>query len=1078
MLSRGKMQFLTDQMRENFAESLPEDKDRNFAEALKLEQAMFAEASWGDKESSMISPKAMPFVFKMIERLRSKYQDSFNAMGQTAGVLRELEETLNKKIQTVEGVGPRDEEKIGQYQTALRALTAPYSWFNPDNSLMDDQYPLREVLAYMWIATNDIANGAVLRPQHERELNLIIDATEKANKRKEIQEQAILNFIFNLVEIRRAHNTTSLNAETFQPDLQSCKPGTFGRLVFKGAPYNAITTLTTEDLDYSAIEAAAQSYAKIGAPPFDTIPKEIEKFILAQLTLQDEATKKSIFLCYSEFTGGGFEPLEPDASAEEVDAFKQTMVKFDGWRPLFEGFLNNLSKQENAFIDHLKREINFTDGNNTQLAIDLYHSVIADMQPSKLLTTSYSDVYQNQDDRNFVGNLRRVAVPELQKKKLEDWNRDEKVLGLRVKIRELSYQIELLNNLILNEVRKGLLQGYSAQPQGNSAEADKRNEFLSEIIANVKYYSDFLQNNLKEELNTYQDQLIALLQRGKQKTEVYMSFDIVLSAAELENLQGRALRTTNKANYLFYSSKEIATQFLALQASANSELTFGEQVQALNQRLGMEVNMQWNTPEAWATEIVRIVSTMHDKQLEIDRIKAQMESGCHPKMQLEIKKKIGAAFTKAMRDPKNSKLTWQERRQIVQSLTAMFPNDDLGLKYQALKGFKEVLAENNVLFDQQLAHEVFDAADQPLLLATLETEPNLKGKAVDSNAFNEAYNIWYSKAASLLELATENPTMEAFFSQLDQKDPNREIRFKKLEQLIILTVYRNLQLTDMRMEDIRIIRWLCNLYLGKPEQKSEGEGPMFDLKKEDNLSDCLHYLAMHLCCMLTTLKPVATLYNTGHIRIMNGQTARKIWDATESKKPRITFFIRTSTNQPNTLSITQIERHGRRKTCKDTRLSTKENPSKINSTIEIAIVNEQLPKQIREKTFFCPLFIEKGFENTCKYSLPELTLASSAQIFAASEKQAVAAQMQSEYQDVSNVYFNYDPKPKDEVTEELQERLAVGREAPNPSPFPTVLQPSADALPFFAPPRNQSPPPAVIDEVENSAIQEKEPKRL
>lgn len=1011
MLSRGKMQSLTDQMWKNFAESLPEDKDRNFAEALKLEQAMFAEASWGDKESSMIKAEARPFVFKMIERLRSKYQDSFNAKGQTLGVLRNLEETLNKMIQTAEGVEPRDDEKIRQYQIALRALTAPDSWFNPKNSLMDDQYSLREVLAYMWIATNDIANGAVLRPQHERELNLIIDATEKANKSKEIQEQAIINFIFNLVEIRRAHNTASLNAEIVQPDRQSCGPGTFGRLVFKGAPYNAITILTTEDLDYNAIEAAAKSFAKIGAPLFDTIPQEIEKFILAQLKLQDEATKKSIALCYAEFTCGGFEPLEKDASLEDVKEFEQTMVKFHDWRSLFEGFLKDLSEQENVFIDHLKREINFNAGNaaNKQLAIQLYRLVIADMQPSKLLTTSVDDVYRNPDDKSFVHNLRRVVVSELQKKKLEDWNQDEEVIRLRIKIRELFYQIELLNNLILNEVRRWLLLGYLAQPQGNSAEPDKRNELPSEIIANVKYYSDFLQSNLKEELNTYQGQLIELLQRGKQKTEAYASFDMVLPAGEMEKIQSKALRTANKSNDLFNSSKEITMQFLALHA-----------------------------PD------------------------------CNPETQFEIKKSLCTVFIEAMRDP-NSKLTWQERREILQSLTTMFPNDVFGLKYQALKGFKEVLDDNNALFiEAQLTNEVFDAAGQSLLLATLETEPYPLGKAVDSKEFNEAYNRWYSTAASLLVLATENPTMEVFFSQLDQEDPNRELKFKKLEQLIILTVYRNLQLTHMRIEDIRSISLLCKLYLGKPEKISLPNKPMFKFEKEDDLNTRLHYLAIHLCCMLTTLKPVATLYNTGHIRIMNGETAREIWNATRSKKTRISCFIRTSISQPNTLSITQIERHGRKTTCKDRRLSTKENPL-INRTIEIALVNEQLPKQIREKTFSCPLFIEGNFKKFCKNSLPELTLASSNQIFPATEKPSVAAQMQSEYQEISEQYSSFSPKSKDEVARELKERLAVESEMSAPSLFPTMLQSSTTALPIqgvFAPPRNQPPSPVIDYDIE------------
>ncbi len=154
------------------------------------------------------------------------------------------------------------------------------------------------------------------------------------------------------------------------------------------------------------------------------------------------------------------------------------------------------------------------------------------------------------------------------------------------------------------------------------------------------------------------------------------------------------------------------------------------------------------------------------------------------------------------------------------------------------------------------------------------------------------FDAWLATSRELLGVNTETTK------------PNAQLDIRKIEQLVILTFFRNLGLTDMRYSDMDIIRKICRTYLN---DTNDIKGSVaFKLDSQDSLELRLNYLATHMTCMINTFKPLATPFNTGHVRIMDMNVAADLMQG----KNENCCIVRTSSSNPATLTVTSLVKPG------------------------------------------------------------------------------------------------------------------------------------------------------------------------
>ena len=389
---------------------------------------------------------------------------------------------------------------------------------------------------------------------------------------------------------------------------------------------------------------------------------------------------------------------------------------------------------------------------------------------------------------------------------------------------------------------------------------------------------------------------------------------------------------------------------------------------------------------SWTTEIVKIIQSdrpLADKKAELEFINQMLKLSYEPARYKAALQVIGSKFVSAGSD-ENSGLTWRKRRESIALLTDVFKSEDpqairgenIDLRYQAFRSLKEIEESGRRLFTQsEQAKMVFDCADIPLILAKFDYE-NRKSELVTPELFQKNFEAWVAAARQLLpELADKTP-----------RAPDASIDTSKVEQFLILTICRNLGLTDMRCEDMAVLRKICRTYLQNSQEIAKVQ---FPLQVVDTLEKRLNYLAIHLSCLITTLTPLATLYNTGHVRNMDLDTSNALLEGLKKKGNYI--IVRTSSGNPATITCSSLLNEQIKQIRKEGGHIKKDESFPVNNVAIITSEGERIEFEVFH------LFNYRAQKDMYQCSVPALVLLPYAQLMRAE------AEIQAEFRQAEGV---------------------------------------------------------------------------
>lgn len=229
-------------------------------------------------------------------------------------------------------------------------------------------------------------------------------------------------------------------------------------------------------------------------------------------------------------------------------------------------------------------------------------------------------------------------------------------------------------------------------------------------------------------------------------------------------------------------------------------------------------------------------------------------------------------------------LDWATKRAALLMLSEAYPAAyGPWLKSQDLKSLDE--EGRGIYGDIKISEEVYRHAAIPLHMAELD-EVKRVAKPIDEVKFGANFTAWFKMGEILINNRTDQFT-----------GPNDPC-VKKLTHFVELTICQNLGLTELRLKDREAIGRLCRTYLISPKEIKIDDVP----GPGTPLLDRFFYLGVHVAKMITSLKPVSTIYNTGHLRIMDYEEARQFGPLFPDNPRNQRVLFRTSMNTPTTLA--------------------------------------------------------------------------------------------------------------------------------------------------------------------------------
>lgn len=989
MLSREKMAGLIKQIKEKDA---PLSAQAHQKQLESKDQAVITQMTWGGKESSMINAADMPLVNAMIKRLKSKYSRLFKKKGEKQ-IIGEIIKYVERLKESAKKEQPVDEDKIWQYDVVLRSLTQKHradgglNYFGRKNKDVEIHgIKLRELLSYLWLAAND--EEAVLRPVHERELSKIQDADERKKAKQALIEEAKLNsFVFNLFDIQREHNSDYPQREADKEnDYPSCPQGALGRLVFKVSPITAITAIGADDSATVAdVESAAMAEANRDGEEinYEALTQHIESFSIQKLHDASSEIKASAYRYFTIFLSGG---LDEEASPQEKEELEKDKINFDTFLTTIS---HDIEEDLMAFLKDKMRDLTLEGKPEVfSLVFGLYQQVIADLRPGSVDQKNYGEVFLNTKDNLLIEKIRKEGAAVLQEETLKAKIKvDEEIIAYRRKMKELSFMYQSVNELIQNEISRGLLALHALSLPAQNKEW---NAIIHKIESKLKFFNETIEKEWMPQLQSLEAQLEARVKQQEGKAAQEVGFSSVLTGSLLAKMIGELKKSASESKRLAETIKKesaIFSEIVQGQRTINKAISFErvfgskktdqrikKNVEEFSQLLNgeIQIGMDWSKSEAWVSHLMRVIQshTLAGKDREIERIKGLMATCCDPEKQNAILKLVvletastgdekaietiertlpeskklmndhheffvtqfvGVLFSKEMtvedkkkflikkKDEFNdekikaiavkyqqvleldnnkaiSSITWQQRKKAILLIQELFPNhiEEFGIKFLAMEDFISLTQRGEALLGED-KKDAFEAANQSLLLATLDE--NQTAVATDKDTFQVNFTAWKSVGEKLLGISSQHDP--DFY--LDINNQERELAIQKMVQFVLLTVCRNLQLTDIRLQDKAELEKITRLYLSTRQQEKTLGGPMYDLSETDTLSQRLNYLGIHLAFMLTTLKPLSTFYNTGHIRILGREQVIK----SKGFSSNDFCFVRTSISQPKEIVITQ-----------------------------------------------------------------------------------------------------------------------------------------------------------------------------
>ena len=815
-------------------------------------------------------------------------------------VVSRLEDKLEKDLAEAKPDHDKiwqDQVKLTIFQSCTNALGQSYFYSNTNPPVTVHNYSLAKLLALQAIAALD--PDQTFRPHEEARLNLLPTKEEREQaKRKRIEESFENDFSYKLYDIAREHSDDNPRYKNDRnTHIPSCPGGAFGRTVF-ASPLNAVSALG--EGSWKAIEAQArEKAAAIGEDInyYDILP-QIESFIFEELNKANNKTKKAVYYFYTAYMSGVKEPEEKyDEDREEYEQLKKN-------GEIFKNFIDSLNygKLKDYLATKLSR-LPLNDDNANLAVVQVFSLVTEGLQPRNLMKKNFDEIYAIQEDRNFIERLKNLGARVSIEESVDELvSRNEEVLSYRKKICDISYLSRGLETIIYNEVYRGLLAAYALNQinvsHGSREEKEKFAAISEKIKDKFKFIKEKIEKELKPEIESLKMLAPDLASRMEEKATTLPGAE-QLEQSRASGLFEKIRNSCAEKQKEMEKVEHLITLFSALSQGNAAELRniFGWKEKDCS-------------PAAWAKGIADVAfstkMTLQDRKRELERFNELMKS-CYSEREIKkITLSIGSYFLEKLSDPKNQKLDWQFRKEAIHLLMQAFPAVDL--KYQAIIDYADLTKETALILTDKTpvqADELFETAGLSLVMAELEKKLDgngksiFKAKATDSRVYDEHYQKWMSIGKKLLHIE-EKPA-----PNLPGIDPKKikDSGFEQIVHFAVLTVCRNLGLTDIRLKDKQAIEDLCDSFL------TTRKPPIIDLrdnsvKDTDTLERRLSRLTTHLSHLVTTLKPLSTLYNTGHVRIMSFTNAESVEvlgnNISDIKNGKILFRI--SMSSPTTIA--------------------------------------------------------------------------------------------------------------------------------------------------------------------------------
>ncbi len=990
--------------------SIENANQKNNEQDEKKQEAEIKEASWGGRESSMISSSALPFVRTMYSRLQTRYRNQFESRGRIPGIFNEIQQFLRGAIADEEKKPKPDSDYIWQHQVALRLFTLPRSstgesyFYLGDNRTRAATVPivhainLQEYLAYVWLAATD--TQAVLRPQYERMLNTLPDPVTRAQKKKQlINEMIEQNFVFNLFDIRREHNSDLPDWEKDKNnDRPSCLGGTLGRIVFKMASHVAITRLTNiesaEEVDRLATQQALAEEPTIA--DFQSIPDEIGRYLITQIDLADQQTQKAIYAFFTTFLNGGIEPLPESCTPTERQDYERNLNEYKMNEMRYQQFIIDINIP--LLYSHLSDKIPHLSSNVRQysdiesLFNQTIGAVFESLSTDNIIKEGYEKIFLNPASNQLVNRFRKPGAILLQQEGMESAvNNSQEALYFREKQADLSYQYASYDLLVSNEIRRTLLlfdtikrsnpvpdtliQIWRVQQEktlskiafwqeelmhstnpallaANDSLDDIITRLQTQIARDVQY--SFEQKVIppilkwraahKESIqnlnNKHEDILhsIAHFKRFLTYTENYLTSQEHLSHYPARKMQIKSFHEAADKSMLnaITAQAEVLNKIIA-KHPAQAEITWSDeianQIALGNEKERDRIILLWNSCHPLTDNQKKcFIHSIMEKAISLswmDKVSTtcllydKIQIPFNPTNLLELfvqiswktaiaaylsnqekedalqqakewlKQKSADYYKEAMKmfntllasklPATNSNESWMQKKSAITLLTRIFQDNtrdlSLDLGYFAAQDFNDLVKQSNQIFPIQDQKNTYEAAGLPVYFATLNETTNVTS-LVPKDFFKPNFDRWFSVLTSI-----------ALSEQ-------RSIEKLKIKSFLVLTLCRNLSLTDIRLKDKECIEHLVDTYL----TNSANNGPL-DLTSQAAFEIQLQCLATHFCSLLTSLRPLSTLFLTGHVRLMDrGESLSFMHRQANNHIPAGCLF-RVSVTQPTSIAV-------------------------------------------------------------------------------------------------------------------------------------------------------------------------------
>ena len=573
---------------------------------------------------------------------------------------------IKSKIQSSEESKPVDADLIWQYKVMLALISEPrinpstQTYYHPNTNppVVVHNIPLAKLMALSAIAARD--PNQVLRPQYQRRLNLIADpALRQKEKERLIESTFDTSFLFSgMYDIAREHSDDNPAGRANKTiHIPSCPGGSLGRSVFKFCPLNALSAMVTGTAQEVVTAAVHDSQTVIDdKSEYYDIPHEIENFIFHKLTQETNAIKVAVYRFMTSFMMDEINPPGAEANEDEKLQFNQ----FEKDKAAYIQFLKSLSTNSNklellAFVNNSVMHLNNPQLNNAseKIHIDkMLDLILLEMHPDTLLTKDFSAViYPITEDRNAIDRLRKEGARVLQAKELSQTiYRDEEILSIRTQIKALSFRFKASQELIFNEITRGLLAF-------NTLKLPEQRDAWLRIKERINLKINFLEEQFNKEwepqLNNFIRQLTPLLEKKSDPTADLFTqvarvvgYESIIGQAELSRIKEVATRTADNCKEISDKIHAALGVFTNIQMDvelllspvfhSNSRLqtarlaVIQEETIMINTHLNLATAFEWTHPDAWARAIAKQIPSNLKEAGRILRMMASFAPPINP----------------------------------------------------------------------------------------------------------------------------------------------------------------------------------------------------------------------------------------------------------------------------------------------------------------------------------------------------------------------------------------------------------------------------------------------------------------